>query len=133
MVGALIDTSNPWIPFIGGTLVGGIILAPVIDALGGQLGSRLGGSDDGEEGGANVAYAYHSMKQGGLNKYHSHGPWGHMHRHKGVHQHPMPPHPPVLPPMKRLPARSRDFGKEYGDVQQTYTNHLWINDKTPYL
>lgn len=131
MVGALIDTGNPLIPFIGGIIVGGLIGPPLIDAAGGLLGGMVGSDAD-------AAYAYHAYK-------HGHGGMGHMHGH-GMHRHGMGRHAHgsamghehfghgmmhhQMPVPHHGPSRATkghsDFGLGYTNIEQTFTNHVNI-------
>ena len=119
-MGALIDVSNPVVPFIGGFIVGAIVGGPIMEMVGGAVGGVMGMGDRSD---ANVAYAYHGR----------HGSMGNrmgMHRgHSGMGMgrvHPMM----MMPPWKQAKAKPvhDDFEKEYVNVEQTYSNHLFIND-----
>lgn len=112
-MGALIDPGNlgsAILPFGAGFVVGALVSGPLMEMVGGIIGLGSGGGDDGAE--ANIAYAYHGM----------HG------RH-GQGAHPsyrrMMMHRPAL---KTRPAHD-DFEKEYSNIEQTYTNHIFINDR----
>jgi hypothetical protein len=109
-MGALIDPSgSPIIPFVGGLLVGNFIGAPIV----GMIEQMITGA---EEEDANLAYAYHAANADHMANAH-HNAWG---------QH----HANMLNMFKKGKMRPRDFEKEYMNVEQTYSNHLWINDPT---
>jgi len=112
-MGALIDPSNlgsAILPFGAGLVVGALASGPLMEIVGGIIGLGAGGGDDGAD--ANVAYAYHGM----------HGRHG-QGRHPGYRRMMM--HRPGL---KTRPAHD-DFEKEYSNVEQTYSNHIFINDR----
>jgi hypothetical protein len=112
-MGAIIDTGNPFIPFIGGIIVGGLIVPPIMGAAGGLFDQAFGQEAD-------AAYSYHGFM-------HKHGGrWPHHKRRHGMHKHMM--HGIMHPSIPHMPlktiARHRDFEKEYNNVEQTYTNHI---------
>jgi hypothetical protein len=147
-MGALIDFGNPWIPFVGGILVGGFIAPPVMEAIGAITGNVSGPDSD-------VAYAYHAFKHqhpGGMMG-HGHRMHGRHHRmggigQQGMHHHgmggetmryhgmggmhhgfaaPGMPHPGTFGHLHpSLPLKHKDFEKGYTNVEQTYTNHINI-------
>lgn len=107
---ALIDPSSiggAVLPFIGGFVVGAFA-GPVLEGvLAGMLGGI--GADDGSPD-AGVAYAYHGR----------HGKHG-----QGMHSlH----RPAFYNKMKSRPTRN-DFEKGYQNIEQTYSNHIFINDR----
>jgi hypothetical protein len=116
-MGALIDPSNlgaSILPFGLGFAVGAIVGPILGGAFGGLLEGvmgPLGGDDSAPE--ASVAYAYHGQ----------HGRHG-----QGMH----PSHRGMMySAMNRFKAKPvhDDFEKEYTNVEQTYSNHLFINDR----
>jgi hypothetical protein len=112
-MGALIDPGNlgsAILPFGAGFVVGALVSGPLMEMVGGIIGLGAGGGDDGAD--ANVAYAYHGM----------HGRHG-----QGRH----PDYRRMM--MHRMSAKNRpnrmDLEKGYTNVEQTYNNHLFINDR----
>jgi hypothetical protein len=115
-MGALIDPGNlgtAVLPFIGGFVVGTFVGPILGGAVGGLLEGFMGplGGDDGAE--SSVAYAYHGR----------HGRHG-----QGMHSS----HRRMMfNPMNRFKAKPthKDFEKEYANIEQTYSNHIFINDR----
>jgi len=111
-MGALIDPSNlgsAILPFGAGFVVGALVSGPLMEMVGGIIGLGAGGGDDSD---ANVAYAYHGMHG-------RHGQGAHpSYRRMMMHR----------PGLKTRPAHD-DFEKEYSNIEQTYTNHIFINDR----
>lgn len=106
-MGAIIDPSNPIVPFVGGFIVGALVGAPIMEMIGGAIIPEADSS---------AAYAYHGRRMHG----------GHMYggRGMGMRGHPMM----MLNQFRAKPAH-KDFEKEYMNVEQTYTNHIFINDR----